>query len=134
MAMAARMPMIATTIISSMRVKPRWLRMFRWRLFQKRSIRSSLNVRSSLPRYSCPKLPPCGGAPLNVGRDWVRRSATLREPDGDESYGARFERNIRGVTGIADRRRGGFSGVGEEVEQGEILSVVGSVVGRDRDV
>src|SRR5262245_32999758 len=38
MAIAARIPMIATTIISSMRVKPRWLRKFRRRAVQKRSI------------------------------------------------------------------------------------------------
>src|SRR2546422_11396365 len=44
MAIAARMPMIATTIISSMRVKPRWLPRFRCRLYQNRSIRFSFVV------------------------------------------------------------------------------------------
>src|SRR6267143_1623978 len=127
MAMAARMPMIATTIISSMRVKPRWLRMFRWRLFQKRSIRSSLNVRSSIG-IAAKGLRLNGGATLHVGRENERRGARLRESDRRERSCAGCDRNEGGVAGIADPRRDGFHRVVDKDEPVDDLVAVGLLV------
>src|SRR2546426_4831575 len=110
MAMAARMPMIATTIISSIRVKPRWLPRFRCRLYQNRSMRSSL-LFEFLPDCSHALPPLEGGALLGAGRERVRRSAGLREADGGKSQRARLERNEGGVAGTACRRRLGFNRV-----------------------
>src|SRR5881296_4280671 len=127
MAIAARMPMIATTIISSIRVKPRWLPRFRCRLYQNRSMRSSFVVR--VPPDCSHALPPLeGGALLGAGREGVRRSARLREADGGKSKRARFERNEGGVAGIASRRRLGFSRVVDKNEPVKNLIAVGLLV------
>src|SRR6267142_4495117 len=115
MAMAARMPMIATTIISSIRVKPRWLPRFRRRLFQNRSIRFSFVVyvpsrlRSHAPAFR-------GGASLDAGREGVRRSAGLRRTECDETTGARFQGNEASVADFARRRYPGGSRVVDENE------------------
>src|SRR2546426_10498154 len=128
MAMAARMPMIATTIISSIRVKPRWLPRFRCRLYQNRSMRSSF-VFEFLPDCGH-ALPPLeeGGALLGAGREGVRRSAGLREANGGKIKKARFERNEGGVAGKDSRRRLGVRRGGEKNEPGEDLTAVGVVV------
>src|SRR5882724_12957939 len=115
MAMAARMPMIATTIISSIRVKPRWLPRFRWRLFQNRSIRFSFVVyvlsrlQSHAPAFR-------GGASLDAGREGVRRSAGFRRAECEETKGALFQRNEAGVADFACRRYPGGSRVVDENE------------------
>src|SRR5215471_11086080 len=106
MAMAARMPMIATTIISSMRVKPRWLRPFRRRAFQNLSIRSSLSVRAALETAA--SAPPQGGATLRVGPERERGGARLREADNNQGRDTRFRESDRGAADIAGRRRAGL--------------------------
>src|SRR2546425_4791027 len=128
MAIAARMPMIATTIISSIRVKPRWLPRFRCRLYQNRSMRSSF-VFEFLPDCGH-ALPPLeeGGGLLGSGREGVRRSAGLREANGGKIKKARFERNEGGVAGIASRRRLGFSRVVDKNEPVKDLIAVGLLV------
>src|SRR6266508_2177801 len=129
MAMAARMPMIATTIISSIRVKPRWLPRFRCRLYQNRSMRSSFVFEFEFLPDCSHALPPLeGGALLSAGREGVRRSAGLREADGGKSKRARFERNEGGVAGIASRRRLGFSRVVDKNEPVKNLIAVGLLV------
>src|SRR6267142_6139769 len=127
MAMAARMPMIATTIISSMRVKPRWFPRVRCRLDQKRSIRSSLNVRRSISNC-CQGLRLNGGASLHGGRENERRGARLRESDGDRRSCAGFDRNGRSVAGSADRRRDGLRCVVDKDEPIDDLVAVGLIV------
>src|SRR6185503_7946389 len=127
MAMAARMPMIATTIISSMRVKPRWFPRVRWRLDQKRSIRSSLNVRRSI-RICYQGLRLNGGASLDVGRENERRGARFRESDSDERSCAGFCRNRRGVAGIADRRHDETRRIVDKDESIDDLVALGLVV------
>src|SRR2546425_11485689 len=127
MAMAARMPMIATTIISSIRVKPRWLPRFRCRLYQNRSMHSSFVVRVP-PRLQSRAPAFRGRALLGAGREGVRRSAGLREADGGKSQRARFERNEGGVVGTACRRRLGFSRVVDKNEPVKNLVAVGLLV------
>jgi hypothetical protein len=63
-----------------------------------------------------------------VGRESGRRSARLRESDGDERSRARFDRNERGVAGIADLRRNRFSRVVDENEPIEDFVAVGLLV------
>ena len=58
----------------------------------------------------------------------MRRSARLREADGDESTRARFEENGSGVAGIAYRKRPGFSRVVDKDEPVENLIAVGFLV------
>src|SRR5258705_10001783 len=130
MAMAARMPMIATTIISSMRVKPRWFPRVRRRLDQKRSIRSSLNVRSPISNC-CQGLRLNGGASLHGGRENERRGARLRESDSSKRSSAGVDGNDGGVAGIADLRRNSFSRVVDENEPIEDFVAVGLLVVRD---
>src|SRR5437870_2238922 len=127
MAMAAKMPMIATTIISSMRVKPRWLPKLRRRVYQNRSIRSSL-LFEFLPDCSHALPPLQGGALLGSRREGVRRSARLREADGNESKRGRLARTENGVAGVADRRCPGFSRVVDKDEPVENLIAVGLLV------
>src|SRR6266478_705653 len=127
MAMAARMPMIATTIISSIRVKPRWFPRVRWRLDQKRSIRSSVNIRRSISNC-CQGLRLSGEASLHGGRENERRGARLRESDGNERSCAGFDRNEGGETGIADWRRDGLRRVVDKDEPIDDLVAVGFIV------
>src|SRR5690348_3709611 len=114
MAMAARMPMIATTIISSMRVKPRWLPRHGRRVFQKRSIRSSLDV-TKFPSVCC-ESSALSGATLRVGRERERRGARLRESDDNQGRCERFSESDRGEAEIAGRRRDGLRRIVEEDE------------------
>src|SRR2546425_12398136 len=104
MAMAARMPMIATTIISSIRVKPRWFPKFRCRLFQNRIIQFSLVVLGFLPDCSHVHPPRGAGAFLGGGRKRRRRSAGLREAERDESKGACFQRDEASGAGFGPPR------------------------------
>src|SRR5262249_42706525 len=117
MAMAARMPMIATTIISSMRVKPRWLR----RLVQKLSIGSSIKVRervrlqcSIVLQTHCREPPPRGGAVLREGRDCERGCAGLGEADSRQRVCAGLERDDGGSVSFADRGHDGFRRIIDE--------------------
>src|SRR5437899_6879278 len=111
MAMAARMPMIATTIIRSMRVKPRWLPSFRWRLFQNRSMLFLLSFNFLLfvvTRTRLERAFLCDG-----GREGERGSPGLREADRDQGKRTRFERSDVGVADFAGRRRLGGGKVGD---------------------
>src|SRR5439155_18691275 len=125
MAMAARMPMIATTIISSMRVKPRWLPSFRWRLFQNRSMLFLLSFNFLLfvvTRTRLERAFLCDGE-----REGERGSPGLREADRDQGTRTWFERSGVGVADFAGRRRLGDGKVVDVDEPVEDLVAVALV-------
>src|SRR6185369_2756740 len=121
MAMAARMPMIATTIISSMRVKPRWLR----RLCQKLSIRSSLNVFEPASQICCQGLRLMAEGTLHLGRDSERRGARFGESDAYQRSCAGFDWNERGAADLADGRHDRLRRVLDKDESIDDLVAVG---------
>src|SRR5262249_45113180 len=112
MAMAARIPMIATTIISSIRVKPRWLRPITRRFLQKLSIQSSSECTNLLLESP----PSSGRAWLRVRGQRRRGSAGLGDLDGDETERTRIDRHEGSPGGIVRFRGAGLSGVVDEHE------------------
>src|SRR5437879_945294 len=125
MAMAARVRMIATTIISSMRVKPRWFPRLRRRFCQNRimclslvEVELSLRDRSRRTRTG-------GGARLStLERETARRSSRLRKIRCDESEQTRFERAGASAGGCTGCGRLGFGGVVDVDEPVEDLVAV----------
>jgi len=63
-----------------------------------------------------------------VGRENERRGAGLRKSDSDERSCAGFDRNKRGVAGIADRRHDAFRRVVDKDESIEDLVAIGLIV------